>query len=82
MAMSNAEKQANYRKRKIKEGEGERLQAVISLHAKRGLERLARHHGLSQVAMLERLILEEQQRVTATLEGDAYRIYLGETVTA
>ena len=34
MAMSNAEKQANYRKRKIKEGDDERLQAVISLHAK------------------------------------------------
>jgi hypothetical protein len=81
MAMSNAEKQANYRKRKIKEGEGERLQAVISLHAKRGLERLARHNGLSQIAMLERLILGEQHRVTATLEGDAYRIYLGEMVT-
>jgi len=81
MAMTNSEKQASYRKRRIKEGEGERLQAVISLHAKRGLERLAQHNGLSQVAMLERLILEEQHRVTAVLEGDAYRIYLGEVVT-
>ncbi len=81
MAMSNAEKQANYRKRRITDGAGERLQAVISLHAKRALERLARHNGLSQGAMLEQLILEEQQRVTATLDGDAYRIYLGETVT-
>jgi hypothetical protein len=82
MAMSNAEKQASYRQRKIKEGESERLQTVISLNAKRGIERLARHNGLSQAAMLERLILEEQQRVTTTLDGDAYRIYLGETVTA
>jgi len=82
MALSNAEKQANYRKRKIKEGEGERLQTVISLHAKRALERQARHNGLTQAAMLERLILEEQDRVTATLDGDAYLIYVGETVTA
>lgn len=82
MAMSNAEKQASYRQRKIKEGESERLQTVISLHAKLGIERLARHNGLSQAAMLERLILEEQQRVTTTLDDDAYRIYLGETVTA
>jgi hypothetical protein len=82
MAMSNAEKQASYRQRKIKEGESERLQTVISLNAKRGIERLARHNGLSQAAMLERLILEEQQRVTTTLDDDAYRIYLGETVTA
>lgn len=44
MAMSSAQKQAAYRARKIKEGDGERLQAVISLHAKRALERLARHH--------------------------------------
>ena len=58
------------------------MQAIISLQAKRGLERLARHHGLSQTAMLERLILEEQSRVTAKMEGDAYRVYIGETVTA
>jgi len=36
---------------------------VISLQAKRGLERLARHNGISQTAMLERLILDEQKRV-------------------
>jgi len=81
MAMTNAEKQASYRQRRIKEGESERLQMVISLQAKRGLERLARHNGISQTAMLERLILDEQKRITANLEGDAYRIYLGETVT-
>jgi len=31
--------------------------------------------------MLERLILEEQKRITANMEGDAYRNYLGEMVT-
>jgi len=82
MAMTNAEKQASYRQRRIKEGDGERLQAVISLQAKRGLERLARHAGLSQAAMLERLILDEQQRVTAGMDGDVYRVNVGEPVTA
>jgi hypothetical protein len=82
MAMTNAQKQASYRQRKIKEGEGERLQAVISLHAKRSIERLARHYGITQAALIERLAMEEQQRVTATLEGDAYRVFLGEMVTA
>ncbi len=81
MAMSNAEKQANYRKRKIKEGDGERLQAIISLHAKRGIERLAQHYGMTQAALIERLVMDEQKRVTDTLEGDAYRVYLGEVVT-
>jgi len=81
MPLTNNEKQANYRQRKLEAG-AERVQAIISLQAKRGLERLARHHGLSQTAMLERLILEEQSRVTANMEGDAYRVYIGETVTA
>ena len=81
MAMTNAEKQASYRQRKIKEGEGERLQSVISLHAKLAIERLARHYGMTQAAMIERLAMDEQKRVTDTLEGDEYRIYLGETVT-
>lgn len=81
MAMSNAQKQAAYRARKIKEGDGERLQAVISLHAKRALERLARHHGSTQAATLERLILEEQQRVTAGMDADQHRAYVGEAVT-
>jgi hypothetical protein len=81
MALTNNEKQAIYRQRKLEAG-AERVQAIISLQAKRGLERLARHNGLSQTAMLERLILEEQSRVTAKMEGDAYRVYIGETVTA
>ncbi len=82
MAMTNAEKQANYRQRKIKEGDGERLQAVISLHAKLAIERLARHYGITQAALIERLAMDEQKRVTDTLEGDAYRVYLGEPFTA
>lgn len=82
MAMTNAEKQASYRKRKIKEGEGERLQSVISLHAKLAIERLARHYGITQAAMIERLAMDEQKRVTANLEGDEYRVYIGEPVTA
>ncbi len=82
MAMTNAEKQAAYRVRKIKEGDGERLQAVVSLHAKRALERLSRLNGITQAAMLERLILDEQLRVTSGMDADQHRQYVGETVTA
>ena len=80
MPLTNNEKQANFRQRKLVAG-AERVQALISLPAKRGLERLARHSGLSQTAMLERLILEAQSRVTANMDGDEYRVYVGETVT-
>jgi len=82
MAMTNAEKQAAYRVRKLKEGDGERLQAIISLHAKRALERLALHHGATQAALLERLILEEQKRVTGVMDDEWYREYINEAVTA
>jgi len=81
MAITNAEKQANYRKRKIKEGEGERLQAIISLHAKLAIQRLAKHYGITQAVLIERLVMNEQKSVTDTLESDAYRVYIGETVT-
>jgi hypothetical protein len=82
MPMTNAEKQAAYRARKLKDGDGERLQAVISLHAKRAVERLARHVGVTQTAMLERLILDEQKRITAGMDDDQHRAYVGELVTA
>ena len=82
MAMSNAEKQASYRKQKIQEGEGSRLQSVISLHAKLAIQRLAQHYGITQAALIERLVMEEQKRVTDTMDGDAYRKYIGESVTA
>lgn len=53
-----------------------------SLHSKRALERLARHNGESQVALLERLFLEEQKRVTAGMDANQHRAYIGEPVTA
>lgn len=81
MAMSNAEKQASFRKRRIHEGEGVRLQAVISLHAKLAIQRMAHHYGITQAAMIERLAIEEQERVTVALDDDAFREYVGDTVT-
>ena len=78
MALSPAEKQARFRERHLKEGNRERLQLVVSLQAKRALERLARHHGLTQAAMLERLVMAEQERVTAGMDGDAFLAYVGE----
>jgi hypothetical protein len=82
MTMSNAQSQAAYRTRKIKEGNGERLQAVISLQAKRGLDRLETHHGITRATMLGRLILDEQRRTTEGMDSDQHRAYQGESVTA
>ena len=63
MAKSNAERQAEYRIRHLKndEGKGELLNMVIDLHAKRALERLAKCYGVTQRQMLERLALQEER---------------------
>ncbi|MBK7520108.1 MAG: hypothetical protein IPJ33_19600 [Gammaproteobacteria bacterium] len=55
---TNAERQRAYRQRHLQDvdGSGERLNMVVSVQAKAQLGRLARHHGISQRAMLERLL--------------------------
>jgi hypothetical protein len=78
MALSAAEKQARYRQKHLRDGDRERLQAVVSLHAKLALERLARHYGLTLAGMVERLALDEAARVTAGMDGDPFRRFVGE----
>lgn len=65
MAKSNAERQAAYRARHLKDenGKGERLNLVIDLQAKKALERLATCYGVTKKQMLERLAVEAE-RVT------------------
>ncbi len=54
----NAKRQAEYRKRHLKEGSAQRLNVILGLDAKLALEQLAKHHGLSNKAMLEKLLIE------------------------
>lgn len=63
MAKSNAERQAAYRARHLKneEGKGERLNLVIDLHAKRALERLATCYAVTQRSMLQRVLIEAER---------------------
>jgi hypothetical protein len=62
MATTNAQRQAAYRAKHLQgvEGQGERLNIVISAQAKRSLERLASCYGVTQRAMIERLLLEAE----------------------
>lgn len=78
MALTGAQKQARYREKHIQEGDQKRLQTVISFPAKRVLERLARHHKLTIGGMLEKLIMEERNRITAELDDDQCRAFVGE----
>jgi hypothetical protein len=55
---SNAQRQADYRARHLKNENAplERLSLLVGLHTKRALERLASCYGVTQRAMLERLL--------------------------
>lgn len=58
MSMSNAQRQAAYRQRQFHDidGEGERLNIVLDTSSKRILERLASCYGVTQRAVLQRVL--------------------------
>jgi hypothetical protein len=75
---SNAQRQAAYRARNLKDENSqlERLSLLVDLHAKRALERLASCYGVTQKAMLERLVMQanrvaQQQAAESSPDGHA-----------
>lgn len=77
MAMTNAQRQARYRQRQLKDenGVGSRLNLVIDHSAHLALKRLALHRGVTVTALLSRLALEEQHRALANLSADEQSRY-------
>ena len=65
-----AERQAAYRNRRPSAGEnGERrINTWVNTGAALALARLARHHGLTQRAMLEHLVAVADEAITAKLD--------------
>jgi hypothetical protein len=76
MGMTAAERQRAYRARR--QEDAERLNMVVGVSTKRQLERLARHHGVTQRALLERLLADAEGAVVAGLKDHA-RYYDGVT---
>lgn len=58
-----------------KKGNQERLQAVVSLHTKRALERLSRHLGRIQAATLGQIISEAQKTLLSGLNSEEQTHY-------
>jgi hypothetical protein len=85
MAKSSAERQREYRARRPfagPDGNGERrLNTWVATGAAQALRRLAQHHGISQREMLERLILDADDRIVKALDPDsaAWAEYFGVT---
>lgn len=77
MGATNAERQAAFRARKIKaeDGNGSRLDLVIDTSTHLALKRLAKHYGVSMVALLAQLARDEQHRVLDEMDGAQQTAY-------
>ena len=71
MGKTNAERQAAYRSRQLKEegSTGERLNLIIDLHAKRALERLSTCYQVTQRELIEHLVMQAQSAALDKLEA-------------
>ena len=84
MAQSNAERQAAYRARHLKDENGtdERLNLLVDIHTKRALERLATRYSVTQRAMLQTLITDAEKALVNTLSSNEQASYYdGKAVT-
>jgi hypothetical protein len=83
MAQTTAERQARYRRRRPDAGDNgdRRLDLWITTGAALALGRLARHQGVSQRDVLERLILAADKRVLDKLNDEEWSDYVRRPVT-
>ncbi len=82
MAKSNAERQATYRERHLVDvdGAGSRINVVVSVQTKAQLARLAIRYGVTQRAMLEKMIAAtERQALRRIKPGDQSAYFDGVT---
>ena len=74
----NAKRQAEYRKRHIKDGSDQRLNVILELQAKLALERMAKLHEVSNKEMLERVLLAAQSQLLARMDMQQQARYRGD----
>jgi hypothetical protein len=80
---ANAARQRAYRKRHLRPDAPlvdvrARLNLVVSPLTAAGLKRLAKHYGVTQVAMLHRLVEDAEGRAIKPLKSDKLRDYYGD----
>jgi hypothetical protein len=68
MPLTNAQRQAAWRGRRQEAG-AEWVRMPLGLPAKRALERLARHYGVTERVVLERVLAEAQSHVLDGLDS-------------
>ena len=80
MSKSNVQRQRNYRDRHLKQtGEEyemlERINQMISLSAKNSLKRLASYYGVTQRTILEKVIVDADNKLINTLPNEQHNDY-------
>lgn len=70
MAATAAERQAKYRKKCRDSGENVRRTITLSTEAVLEIHRLAKHNGISQRHMLEKLIMEAGKQMMVNTDAD------------
>ncbi len=77
MAMTNAQRQAAFRARHLKDTEGtaQRINLLVDTHTKQALERLAHHYAVTQQVMIQRLVCEAESALVNALDGAAQTVY-------
>jgi hypothetical protein len=68
--IANAKRQAEYRKRRLKDGTDQRLNVILNLPAKLALERMAKLHGITNKDLLEQVLLAAQSQLLKDLDDD------------
>ncbi len=86
MRKSNAQRQHDYRERHLKHsGEKhemlERINQMVSFSAKNSLKCLASYYGVTQRAMLEKIIAEADHELIKTLTGEQQNDYYDMKIT-
>jgi hypothetical protein len=81
--LTNAERQARYRQRHLRDVDGERrrLSLVLDLHARLRLERIARHKRYTVTALIEEWAAMAEHRITARMSLKEEKAYFDPDVT-
>lgn len=77
LSRSNAQRQAAYRQRHLQDvdGQGARVNMVVTVQAKAQLERLARHYGVTQRELLARVLADAERKVVNGLSRTDEKAY-------
>jgi hypothetical protein len=79
MALTNAERQRRYRKRRLGlGGKHERISCLVPISTKRSVERLAFHFECTITEMIERLINEKTADILSMLDEEGQYRFLAQ----